>query len=295
MADDKSIGFTKEEYYKLSSKQGLPKRCPIFRKCSRAILTRYEMGFKLGGSKITFDEFLQAEGQSWEPEKMIKEVKSISWRYDHDVLKSVENVCPEVTLFEPDYLPFNFKQSAFGNGSYYKDTRRFEAEPKHYSECTEYSEYTFRASREKNKGLGAKKALNQIPEKKLEDYLTNNIEALELGLKFIERQKTIGKWSADIFASDIQGNDVLIELKSRDLNRNEIHMLTGQVSKYFNGLKKKAHNLRLIIVLPQSNKDKLDDLYHGLHHWIEQNKVTLYQFDYFLYEKKFMFFKIDFD
>lgn len=126
-------------------------------------------------------------------------------------------------------------------------------------------------------------------------YFFGGIEALEAGLRFIERQKTIGKWSADIFASDKQGNDVLIELKTKNLNRDEIHMLTGQVSKYFNGLKKKTQNLRLVIVLPQSNKNRIDDLYKGLHHWIELNKVTLYQFDYFLYDKKFVFSKIDFD
>lgn len=292
MTEDKSIGYTKEEYYKISSKNELPKRCPILRKCCRAVLTRYKIGHDSGGSDMTFDEFLQSQGQSWDMDKMIKEIEMPSWKYAHDVLTSVENVCPEVTLFEPEYMPNKFIQSAYGSGSYYKESHSFEAEAMHYSECAEFSEYIFQSSKEKFKELDTKKVLNQIPEKHLEDYLANNIEALEPGLKFIERQKSIGKWSADIFASDIQGNDVLIELKSKNLNRDEIHMLTGQVSKYFNGLKKKAHNLRLIIVLPKSNKDRFDDLYQGLHHWVEQNKVTLFQFDYFLYDKKFMFSKI---
>lgn len=295
MAEDKSVGYTKEEYYKISSKHGLPNRCPILRKCCRATLTRYEIGHKLGGSDMTFEDFLHSQGQSWDMNNMIKEIEILFWRDSHDVLTSVENVCPEVTLFEHDYMPHKFKQSAYGNGSYYKESRRFEAEAKHYSECAEFSEYIFKTSKENIKGLNTNKSLRQIPEKTLEDYLASNIEALEAGLKFIERQKTIGKWSADIFASDKQGNDVLIELKAKNLNRDEIHMLTGQVSKYFNGLKKKAHNLRLIIVLPRSNKNRIDDLYKGLHHWIELNKVTLCQFDYFLYDKKFVFSKINFD
>ena len=237
--DDNSIGYTKDQYFKISSKQGLPNRCPILRICSHAILTRFEIGFKMGGSKITFDEFLESEGQQWEEEKMIKEVETISWKYAHDVLKSVENVCPEVMLFEADYLPPNFRQSAFGTALYYKDTRRFEAEPKHYSECAEYSEYVFRSAKQNIKVRDTNNLPSQVPEKSLEDYLTSNIEDLEPGMKLVKRQKAIGNWSADIFASDIKGNDVLIELKSKNLNRDEIHKLTGQVSKYFNGLKKR--------------------------------------------------------
>ncbi len=293
MAEEKSLGYTKEEYYNISLKHRLPKRCPILRKCCRAVLTRYEVGYRLGGSDMKFDEFLHSQGQLWESEKMIKGVELISWSYAHDVICSVENVCPEVTLFEPEYLPHNFRQSAFGNGSYYKESRRFEAEAKHYSECAEFS--IFQSSGGKMKGLGAKISLDQIPEKKLEDYLANNIEALEPGLKFIARQKSIGKWAADIFASDAQENDVVIELKSKNLNRDEIHKLTGQVSKYFNGLKKKAHNLRMLVVLPNSNKGKVDDLYWGLQHWIENNKVSLYRFDYLFYEDRFVFSKIDYD
>lgn len=143
------------------------------------------------------------------------------------------------------------------------------------------------------KSMGAKISLHQIPEKKLEDYLVNNIEDLEPGLKFIERQRAIGKWAVDMFASDSEGNNVLIELKTKNLNRDEIHKLTGQVSKYFNGLKKKAQNLRLFIVLPRSNNDKIDDLYQGLQHWIEDNKVSLYYFDYLFYDEKFLFTKIN--
>ena len=295
MAKDISIGFTKEEYYKISSKHGLPNRCPILRKCCRAILTRYKIGHEFGGSDMTFEEFLHSQSQSWDMSMMIKEIEIPSWKYSHDALTSVENACPEVALFEPDYMPRQFIQSAYGNGLYYKDSRHFEAEAKHYSECAEFSEYIFQKSEEKIKGIGSKKQLRQIPEKYLEDYLASNIETLESGLKFIERQKTIGKWSADIYASDIEGNDVIIELKAKNLHRDDIHMLIGQVSKYFNGLKKEVYNLRLIIVLPRSNKDKLDDLKTGLYHWVEQNKVTLYQFDYLVYDKKFVFYKIDYD
>jgi len=293
MSEENALGYTENEYYNISSKHGLPKRCPILRKCCRAVLTRYEIGHRLGGSDLTFDEFLHSQGQSWDPEKMIKEIEVISWGANA-IICSVRNVCPEVSLFEPDYLPRNFRQSAYGYGTYYNDTRRFEAKPKHYTDCAEFSEYLFFSSGSKSKGLVTKASVDQIPEKKLEDYLTNNIEVLEPGLKFIERQKSIGRWSVDIFASDAEGNDTLIELKAKNLNRDEIHKLTGQVSKYFNGLKKMTPNLRLIVVLPRSNKERVEDLYKGLQHWIETNKVSIYQFDYLFYEEKFVFSKIIF-
>lgn len=295
MAEEKSVGYTKEEYYNISLKHGLPNRCPILRKCCRAVLTRYEMGHRSGGSDMKFDEFLRSQNQSWEQEKMIKEIELISWGYAYDILCSVENVCPEVTLFEPEYLPNNFRQSAFGKGAYYKESRRFEAEAKHYSECAEFSEYLFQSSGEKMKRLGTKISIDQIPEKKLQDYLANNIEALDPGLKFITQEKPIGRGFGDIFASDAEGNDILIELKSKKLNRDEIHKLTGQVSKYFNGLKKKTQNLRLLVVMPIGNNDKLDDLCQGLQHWIENNKVGIYHFDYLFYEDKFVFTKINFN
>lgn len=292
MADEDSKGYTEEEYYTISLKHGLPKRCPILRKCCRATLTRYEIGHRLGGSYLTFDQFLHFQGQEWEPEKMIKEIEVIDWE-SNDIVCSVENVCPEISLFEPKYFPFNFRQSAYGDASYYKESRRFEAKAKHYSDCAEFSEYLFLSSGNKMKAVRTTTA-DQIPEKTLEDYLANNIEALEPGLRFIERQKTIGKWSADIFASDAQGNDILIELKSKKLNRDEIHKLIGQVSKYFNSLKKASLNLKLFIVLPRTTKDKLEELSRGLQHWIENNRVGIYQFDYLFYEETFVFTKIQF-
>jgi hypothetical protein len=141
---ERNMGHTKEEYFQISSKLGLPKRCPILAKCYKAVQTKYEMGFRLGGSDISFDEFLDTKGIRGEPDDFIRPVQELSWRYSHNVLTSVSNVCPEVTLFEPDYLPFHFKQSAFKDASFYGETRSFMAEPAHYSECAEFSEYQFR-------------------------------------------------------------------------------------------------------------------------------------------------------
>jgi len=143
MKDNDNRGYTKEEYYQISAKHGLPKRCPILRNCCRAIETRYYMGFRIGNNIYTFEDFLESQNQRWEPDTMITSIEQITWSYAPDVLMSIQNVCPEVTLFEGEYLPFKFRQAAFGEASYYKETRRFEATAKHYSECAEYSEYSF--------------------------------------------------------------------------------------------------------------------------------------------------------
>lgn len=298
MDEDKTIGYSKEDYYKISAKEALPKRCPILGKCIKAVWTRYFLGFRVVGHDISFKEFLSVEGQYWEPEKMIQEITqaecSVPNKGGDIVFWFASNICPEVTLFEEKYLPRGLRpSSACGDVDYDYESKRTVVTPKHYSECAEFSKYYF-------ENVGQRKikmpsVIEQIPEKSLEDYLVNNIEALEAGLKVIDRQKPIGKWIVDIFASDSLGSDVIIELKSKNLNRSENLKLTGQVSKYFNRLKKSANNLRLFIVVPGGNKDMLDELYHGLQHWIENDKVCLYQFDYILYDKKFIFSKVDFD
>lgn len=90
MNDNGNIGYTQDEYYQISEKQGLPKRCPILRNCCRAVETRYEMGMRLGGSDISLDEFIRSYDQKWDTVSMIKSIEQVSWSYVHDVLTSVK-------------------------------------------------------------------------------------------------------------------------------------------------------------------------------------------------------------
>lgn len=297
MDEDRTIGYSKEDYYSISSKEGLPKRCPILQKCCKAVWTRYILGFEVVGTRVPFEEFLSAEGQYWEPEKMIKEVEQMRWiepdRNGESAFFYADNICPEVTLFEERYLPTVIAPSACGHISYYYESKRSAVEPKHYSECPEFSEYWLNSIGQKKSKVTS--VLNSIPEKLLEDYLVNNLELLEPDLKFIERQKAIGQWRADIFASDRSGADVLIELKSKILNREEIDKLCGQASRYFNHLKSISHASRMIIVMPKDCRDIFHNIYHGLKHWIENDKVNVFEFDYNLYGKEFSFSKVNFE
>lgn len=295
MKGDNESGYTKEEYYQISSKHGLPNRCPLLDNCRRAFETRYEMDIGFSESQISFEEFLRSVGQTCSPDTMIKTIGQVPSSRSNGALTVVADVCPEVMLFEQKYLPTNFRQSAFGYASYYEDTHRFQAESKHYRECAEFSEFSFRLKGRCRTGDSKLTYLtSQMPEKVLEDYLENNLERLESGLKFLERQKQIGKWRADIVASDSTGVDVLIELKSKVLNKDETDKLCGQVSRYYHHLKSKTRDLRVFIVIPRNDSDVIDNLYHGLKPWIDSNKVTVFEFDYSLYGKEFMFSKLDF-
>lgn len=151
MEDERDLGYSKEEYHQISAKQNLPVRCPILGKCRRAFQTRHEIGFRMSGVKVTFENFLYQQGFECNPDELIKPIEQLDWRHSHDVISSVESVCPEVTLFEPQYMPFNFKQSAYGSASYRKETRKFTAVPRHYSECAEFSEYAFHSGEFKPK------------------------------------------------------------------------------------------------------------------------------------------------
>jgi len=297
MTGEQAVGYTQEEYYAISSKERLPKRCPILRICCKAVWTRYVLGFDAVGAKITFEDFLSTEGQYWEPDKMIKTVEQMRWVEPDrcgkpDVFYAL-NICPEVTLFEKSYLPSEIVASACGDVHFYYESKRAEVTPKHYSECAEFSEYCLKNYGLKNTKMSSRQ--QHIPESILEDHLVQNLDVLEPGLKFIERQKAIGKWKADIFARDAAGIDVVVELKSKILNSVEIDNLVGQVSRYYHRLKSKDRDLRIFIVLPLDNRDLINNLYHGLKPWIDNKKVTIFEFDYNLYGKSFIFSKIDFD
>ena len=291
---DNMIGYTKEEYYQISAKHGLPNRCPILRNCHRAFKTRYEMCVGFSTNYISFEIFLQSISETRSPDALIKSIESGPTSLVNGAITAVKNVCPEIMLFEPDYLPHDFMQAAFGNASYYNDTRRFQAEPKHYRECTEFAEFSYIQKHRNKLDTNVLNLTSQIPEKALEDYLENNLEKLEPGLKFLNRQKQIGKWIADIIASDSNGFEVLIELKSKVLNRADTDRLIGQVSRYYHRASSTKRELRVFIVIPKAGDDILDSLYHGLKSWIESNKVTVYQFDFSLYARDFTFSKLNF-
>lgn len=134
-------GHTKDEYFAISTKLKLQPRCPILRFCCRAIRTRYALGFDLCNSGVSFEQFIKSHNQFWEPGTMINEIGEFISTQKSNVFFDIENCCPEIPLFETQYLPSKFAQAAFCEATYYKESKTFEATAKHFSECAEYSEF----------------------------------------------------------------------------------------------------------------------------------------------------------
>ena len=132
----------------------------------------------------------------------------------------------------------------------------------------------------------------KISEKFLENYLEKNLSNLESGLQFVSRQKFISTGRVDIVARDIEGSNIFIELKTDTSDKLGIDKLCGQVSRYFNRLKR--DKTKMYLVIPIASNNRLQKIYDCLQHWIEIEQVRIYQFDYMIYSKQFIFSEVDF-
>jgi len=65
-------------------------------------------------------------------------------------------------------------------------------------------------------------------ERDIEDYLVNNLSAIEAGLEFVSRQFVTDVGRVDILARDASGNRVVIELKVGEAKDSSV----GQIARY---------------------------------------------------------------
>jgi hypothetical protein len=132
----------------------------------------------------------------------------------------------------------------------------------------------------------------KIPEKTVEQYLIKNLHLLEDDLIYKSHQHFIATGRLDILAETSNGENIFIEIKSCKLGKFDsyyVDSLVGQVSRYFNDPTTKE---RLIIIIPLCFQKYINSFTSGLNHWIKNNKITIYGFDYMIYQKKFTFEKI---
>lgn len=80
-----------------------------------------------------------------------------------------------------------------------------------------------------------------ISESHLEQFIINNIEYIEEGMRFISRQVKMGNGFIDIFASDKNGKVCVVELKNTGTDKR----LSKQCKKYY----KELDGLGRVIVL----------------------------------------------
>lgn len=88
-------------------------------------------------------------------------------------------------------------------------------------------------------------------ESQLEEYIIQNIEKLESGLKVSDRQYKIGVNKLDLLCTDKNRNYVIIELK----NKKTSDQVVGQILRYMGCLKehKQIDKVRGIIVAPETD------------------------------------------
>lgn len=83
-------------------------------------------------------------------------------------------------------------------------------------------------------------------ERDLEDYLANNIEDLEKGLRLVGRQVEVANGRIDLLAEDSEGNLVVIELKAGEANDASFTQLLAYISSIKE--RKKDRSVRGILV-----------------------------------------------
>jgi len=86
-------------------------------------------------------------------------------------------------------------------------------------------------------------------ETQLEEYIAQNLNKLETGLKLEAKQYIIGANKMDLLCTDKNRNYVIVELK----NRKTSDQVVGQILRYMGYIKesKKVENVRGIIVTPE--------------------------------------------
>ena len=147
-----------KEYYQKGQNFGLPNRCPILEYCERHALSVYFLSnFKEIDHENNYVKALQKEG---EVPKDFNE-KKINLKGEPPVISKgkghgmFENMCPEVNLFDGQNS-FDFAYGKPYSGMVWdKEKSDFvkihSAEEKHYTECLEFSSYSFEVRNEKGK------------------------------------------------------------------------------------------------------------------------------------------------
>lgn len=154
----------KTEYYSISKKERLPKRCPIYRKCMRKAYSIYFFShYKRTNGNII--EYLIQEGDL--PEEFRVENVPLQSEFP-SFMKwssgfSYQGMCPEVNLFEHNHQMGPLYEKACSSLSVEFENQKQEqiqmVEYRHFSECSEFCFYDY----EKNNRSWKKSRANTRP------------------------------------------------------------------------------------------------------------------------------------
>ena len=144
MRNSHSSVMKKDEYFRLSNVEGLPKRCPILDFCVRRAITMYFYG------DYQEPDILHAL-KGYLPNNFND--KSISCIGESPVWNAPESrkhgyfngMCSEVNLFDHEHQLGGMEGTASCGGTwdYESEPRKLHLNFKHFSECAEFSKYVF--------------------------------------------------------------------------------------------------------------------------------------------------------
>ena len=157
--------ITEEDYYNISRRDNLVKRCPILNRCERRYWTLY---YLKGIDNTVVD--LGKKTDKKEISKILKNELLISDNYEHQKIRMIgqlitlvrspygigfSNLCPEVSLFEEHQYQYNIPRISAISGRFNKsdlsslslnellnNDRTYDQDGfycSHFSECAEYS------------------------------------------------------------------------------------------------------------------------------------------------------------
>ena len=138
---------SKQDYFQVSEKAGLEKRCPIVEHCERRADTLSlfnNWDFAVGRQRVLEEPIVQLIGVG--PSKI-----------GGETAYSCSGLCPESCMFDSGYIQGFYEGVPAIEGSYdkYNDPCFELIETGHYSECAEYCKYT-RNKTQENKAIKPK-------------------------------------------------------------------------------------------------------------------------------------------
>jgi len=99
----------------------------------------------------------------------------------------------------------------------------------------------------------------KIREKEYQEFIGNNVELVEPGLKVVQREYRLPTGPIDFLCLDKDGKEVGLELKYPKAQSKDVRQLDGYVKEYSNG-QNYSHNIRGILVAPEISEKVEENL-----------------------------------
>jgi hypothetical protein len=192
---------------------------------------------------------------------------------DSDNLKTIQSKCDILNILKEGYVPeihSGLLKGRFSESSANKFIKKLEEKNivfsdeivRHQIAEDEYwiFDYTKNPSQLKIQFEKLK-----IREKEYQEFIGNNVELVETGLKVVKKEYLLSTGPIDFLCMDKDGKEVGLELKYPKAQSKDVRQLDGYLKEYSNG-QNYSHKIRGILVAPEiSNKVEENLSKYGLY------------------------------